>query len=54
MNIAICDDEKICRDTVLAYLQPFDNEENALHIFQFENGEDVLASYQNAGCQGCK
>ncbi|MDR0220640.1 MAG: response regulator, partial [Lachnospiraceae bacterium] len=46
MNIAICDDEKTCRDTVLAYLKPFDNEENALRIFQFESGEAVLASYQ--------
>jgi DNA-binding LytR/AlgR family response regulator len=48
MNIAICDDEKNCRDTVREYLQPFEAE-NKLTVAQFECGEALLAYYKNGG-----
>lgn len=43
MNIAICEDEKIIRETVSCYCQKYGIENNIeLNIIEFTNGEEVL------------
>lgn len=46
MKIAVCDDEKMFRDTISAYLKPFI--ENSPEITQtaFSCGEDLIAAYE--------
>ena len=46
MKIAVCDDEKVFRDTISAYLKPFI--ENSPEITQtaFSCGEDLIAAYE--------
>jgi len=45
MRVAICDDEKSCREIIIEYLNPFINENNCITYEEFENGETLLASY---------
>jgi DNA-binding LytR/AlgR family response regulator len=47
MNIAICDDEKSSRDTVVEYLEPFTKTGDNLTIAQFESGEALLSHCKN-------
>ncbi|MDR0220004.1 MAG: LytTR family DNA-binding domain-containing protein [Lachnospiraceae bacterium] len=46
MNIAICDDEKVSRATVLGFLKPYTDAEDSLSVAQFESGEALLAHYK--------
>ena len=45
MRIAICDDEKSCREIIIEYLNPYINEQNHITYEEFESGETLLASY---------
>lgn len=47
MKIAVCDDEKIYRDTILEYLKEYGTPENDLKIQEFSDGESLVEVYQN-------
>lgn len=46
MKIAVCDDEKRCRDTILEYLGRFFRGENKPEITAFTRGEKLLETYK--------
>ena len=48
MRIAICDDKKKCRETIIEYVTPYINEENNIIYEEFESGESLLSSYNDA------
>lgn len=46
MKIAVCDDEKRCRDTILNYLRDYFREEKEPEITAFTRGEELLETYK--------
>lgn len=46
MTIAICDDEKFFRETIINYLLTFQIEANDISVFEFENGENLISAYK--------
>ena len=46
MKIAICDDEKIFRDRIAEFLQPYQAKDPEITTSEFCCGEDLLAAYE--------
>ena len=46
MKIAVCDDEKVFRDVITAYLKPFKEENPEILETEFSCGEDLIAAYE--------
>lgn len=47
MRIAICDDEKVCRDAISEFISRYQQDELQLDVAEFFNGEELLAAYKN-------
>jgi len=46
MKIAICDDEKIFRDTITEYLKPYKEKNSEITESEFCCGEDLVSAYE--------
>ena len=47
MKIAICDDEKNCRDRIIGFIKPYREKDLEITVSEFCCGEDLVASYEN-------
>lgn len=47
MKIAVCDDEKVCRDRILTFLKPYQDANPQITASEFCSGEDLIRAYVN-------
>ncbi len=47
MKIAVCDDEKVCRDRILTFIKPYQEKNHQICVDEFVCGEDLLNAYLN-------
>lgn len=46
MRIAICDDEKACRDTIAELISQIDTGGSKINIFEYDDGEEIIQAYK--------
>jgi len=47
VRIAICDDEKICRDSIAGYIAQFDADGLEMTVTEFGSGEEIIRAYES-------
>lgn len=47
MKIAVCDDERACRETIISHLEHYNTSKMDWEITAFSRGEDLLKAYQD-------
>jgi len=47
MRIAVCDDEKICRDEIIKNITPYKNSYSEMEITEFSCGENLIEAYES-------
>ncbi|MEI6578265.1 MAG: LytTR family DNA-binding domain-containing protein [Eubacteriales bacterium] len=47
MRIAVCDDEKVCRDRIVGLIKPYKEKDPEITVNEFCCGEDLVAAYAN-------
>ncbi len=47
MRIAVCDDEKVCRDRISGFLKPYQENYPQITVNEFCSGEELIHAYEN-------